>query len=144
MKHKGALMEYSKERADDLMRAYNEYIASCKYILMEDVCKHVVNMPTKRFWVSGIRASLVISKMMRGEANLNKMCATKRDMFEEIFRRVIKLRETYPNKSISELCAIVVAQPAPKFYLTPGSARIYICKARYEWTRRKQQRLFRL
>lgn len=141
MKHKGALMEYSQERSDDLMRAYDEYLASCDYIRMPDVYNNIVNMPSRRFWVSDIRAALVISAMMRGEARLDKMCASKREMYEEIYRRVAIMREKYPDKTTSELCAMVVIQPAPKFYLTPGSAKIMVCKARKEWIRRKQQRL---
>lgn len=143
MKHKGALMEYSKERSDDLMRTYDEYLASCEYIRMPDVYNNIINMPSRRFWVSDIRAALVISAMMRGEARLDKMCASKREMYEEIYRRVVIMREKHPDKTTSELCAMVVIQPAPKFYLTPGSAKIMVCKARKEWIRRKQQRLRR-
>ena len=141
MKHKGALMEYSKERLDDLMRVYDEYVASCRYIRMPDVYKTIVNMPSRRFWVSDIRAALVVSAMIRGEAHLETMNITKRGMYEEIHRRVMLMLEDNPNKTISELCSIVVAQPAPKFYITPGSAKIMVCKARKEWNRRKQQRL---
>lgn len=140
MKHKGALMEYSQERSDDLMRVYDEYIASCVHISMPDVYNTIVNMPSRRFWVSDIRAALVISSMMRGEANLGKMCPSKREMYEEIHRRVVAMREVYPEKTTAELCALVVVQPAPKFYLTPGSAKILVCKARKEWIRRKQLR----
>lgn len=143
MKHKGALMEYSHERSDDLMRAYDEYISSCRYIHMPEVYHSIVNMPSRRFWVSDIRAALVISAMMRGELLLDKMCQSKREMYEEIYRRVVIMREKHPDKTISELCAMVVIQPAPKFYLTPGSAKIMVCKARKEWQRRKQQRLCR-
>nr|DAW84261.1 MAG TPA: hypothetical protein [Caudoviricetes sp.] len=143
MKHKGALMEYSQERSDDLMRAYDEYLASCDYIRMPDVYNNIVDMPSRRFWVSDVRAALVISAMIRGEARLDKMCASKREMYEEIYRRVIIMREKYPEKTTSELCAMVVMLPAPKFYLTPGSAKIMVCKARKEWLRKKQQRLRR-
>lgn len=141
MKHKGALMEYSKERSDDLMRAYDEYLLSCRYIRMNEVYTNVVNMPSRRFWVSDIRAALVVSAITRGEARLDKMCQSKREMYEEIYRRVCLMREQYPEKTTSELCAMVVMQPAPKFYLTSGSAKIMICKSRKEWMRRKQQRL---
>ena len=110
---------------------------------MPDVYNNIVNMPSRRFWVSDIRAALVISAMMRGEARLDKMCASKREMYEEIYRRVAIMREKYPDKTTSELCAMVVIQPAPKFYLTPGSAKIMVCKARKEWIRRKQLRLCR-
>ena len=40
-----------------------------------------------------------------------------------------------------ELCAKVIAQPAPKFYLTPGSAKVMVCKARKQWIQEKWKRL---
>ncbi|MEG2599572.1 MAG: hypothetical protein RSA66_08870 [Muribaculaceae bacterium] len=141
MKHKGATMEYSKERIDDLMRVYDEYISSCRYIRMSDVYNKIVNMPSVRFWVSDIRAALVVSAIIRGEAELNAMWPMKKKMFAEIHKRVILLLEEKPELSISQSCAIVVAQPAPQFYLTAGSAKIMICKARKKWIQEKMKRL---
>lgn len=142
MKNKGAIMEYSRERLDDLMRVYDEYISSCKHIRMPEVYSKIVEMPARRFWVSDIRAALVISAMMRGETH--KMQPLKKEMYEEIYKRVLELRDSRPTLTISQLCAIVIAQPAPKFYLTAGSAKIMICKARKEWTKKKLARLLRL
>ena len=131
MKKKGAVMEYSKERSDDLMRAYRDYLSSCKYIVMPEVYKAVANMPSRRFWVSDTRAALVVSAIMReGEKVLDGMWATRREMYKEIYNRVIELKDVFPNKSITELCSKVVEQPAPKFYLTPDSAKILLCKIR--------------
>lgn len=150
MKHKGSRMDFAQERSDDLMRAYDKYIAECKTIKIQEVCKHIVNMPAKRFWVSENRAAMVISAMMLGKtgenskyANIKRMCKTKLEMYEEIYRRVMELKQKFPNKRISELCAIVVAQPAPKFYLTPGSARTFTYIAKKEWIARKQRKLRR-
>lgn len=137
MKHKGALAEYSQERSDDLMRAYYEYLASCDYIRMPEVYNAIVNMPSARFWVSDKRAEVVVSAIMRGESVLQGMWSLKREMYEEIYRRVIALREKKPYLSTAKLCAIVVCEPAPKFYLTPGTAKIIVCKARKKWIRRK-------
>ncbi len=133
-------MRHSKERADDLMRAYDEYISTCSYIRMPELYETIVNMPSRRFWVSDIRAALVISSIMRGEDILSHMWPSKREMYEEIYRRVCKLREEYPHLSISQLCSKVVRQPAPKFYLTPGSAKMMVCKAKKEWIKRKKQK----
>lgn len=58
-------------------------------------------------------------------------------MYEEIYNRVFKLQEECPELTISELCAKVIAQPAPKFYLTPGSAKVMVCKARKQWIQEK-------
>ena len=137
MKHKGAVMEYSMERMNDLMRAYDEYISSCDYIRMPEVYKVIVNMPSRRFWVSDIRAALVVSVMMRGENDLSGMRPLKKEMYEEIHTRVVALKSEYPELTISELCAKVIAQPAPKFYLTPGSAKMMICKAKKRWMQEK-------
>jgi hypothetical protein len=140
MKHFGATMEYSEERMRDLMRAYDEYISSCDYIRMSEVYDSIVNMQSKRFWVSDIRATKVIYSMLRG-FKLNNMRPLKREMFEEIFSRVIAMKQKNPDMTISACCSVVVAQPAPKFYLTPGSAKIMVCKARKRWMREKMKRL---
>lgn len=134
-------MEYSEERIRDLMRAYDEYVSSCKYIRMPDVYRNIVEMPSRRFWVSDIRATLVVSAMLRGEDVLNGMWPLKREMYMEIHRRVIELAKGNSGMGISELCSIVVAQPAPRFYLTPGSAKAMVCKARKRWMQEKWKRL---
>lgn len=144
MKSIGAKMEYSDERICDLMRAYEEYVSSCSYLRMPELYEAVVNTGTKRFWVSDKRASLVISSMMRGEDALRSMRPLKREMYEEIYRRVVLLRKTRPCASVYELCSEVVAQPAPKFYLTPKSAKVMICKVRKEWYSEKLKKLQRL
>ena len=141
MKHKVAIMEYSQERMDDLMRAYDEYISSCDYIRMPEVYNAIVNMPSRRFWVSDIRAALVISSIMRGDDNLSAMWPLRKEMYEEIYARVLKLKVEYPDLTVSELCSKVIAQPAPKFYLTPGSAKMMICKAKKRWIQEKWKRL---
>lgn len=145
MKHKGSTMEYSKERIRDLMRAYDEYISSCGHINMPNVYSAITDMPSRRFWVSEIRAALVISSIMRlGEKSLKGMLPTKKEMYKEIYRRVIALKDQHPEESVSELCARVVDQPAPKFYLTPGSVKIMVCKARRQWRIEKLKRVQRL
>lgn len=140
MKHHGAMMEYAEERMQDLMRAYDEYISSCDYIRMPDVYAAIVNMEARRFWVSDIRATKVIYAMLRG-VNIKGMRPLKREMFEEILRRVLDLRKKRPELTIRACCSIVVASPAPKFYLTPGSAKIMVCKARKKWIQEKLKRL---
>lgn len=123
------------------MRAHDEYIVSCNHIKMSDLYNTIVNKPSTRFWVSDIRAALVVSAIMRGEADLDSMWTLKKEMYEEIYRRVLILREKHPELSTSELCAMVVVQPAPKFYLTPGSAKMMICKARKQWVEEKLKKL---
>lgn len=141
MKHKGAVMEYSGERLNDLMRAYHEYISSCDYIRMPKVYHAIVNMPSRHFWVSDIRAALVISAMLRGEDALRGMWPLKKEMYREIYSRVIALRNEHPELTVSELCSRVISQPAPKFYLTPGSAKMLICKEKKRWMQERLKKL---
>lgn len=124
------------------MRAYHELIKSAQYILMPEIYHKVVDMPTRRFWISEGRAAIVISAMMKGDT-LENMGPLKREMYNEIYSRVIKLREKKPDLPIIQLVEMVVEQPAPKFYLTPGSAKVLICKIRKEWYFRRTKRRLR-
>lgn len=141
MKCKGALAEYSRERADDLMRAYDKYISSCERISMPDVYRSIVNMPASRFWVSDKRAVIVVSAIINGSDILNGMWSLKREMYSEIYNRVMALKAAEPDFSLAKLCRIVVMQPAPKFYISPGTAKAMVCKVRKEWNRRKRAKL---
>lgn len=136
----GSTLEYSDERINALMMEYERYIASCDYIRMSEVFDHIVNRPCRRFWVSEIRAAVVIADMLKGDS-LENMHSAKREMFQEIFARVIKLRDRNPGLSIYQSVSMVIRQPAPKFYLSPSSAKIMFYKARKKWYRKKMQRL---
>jgi len=145
MKHKGAVMEYSEERMHDIMEAYNEYILSCDYICISRVCDHIATMPARRFWISEIWASKVVTAMMRGKSPYSKMRPLRKEMFQEIYNRVIQTRQQHPEWSISKCCETVVAQPAPKHYLSAGSIQIMICKEkkrRYEERKKRLQHCF--
>lgn len=143
VKNRGSVFEYARERNDDIMRAYVEQIDSCERINLPKIFSRVVEMPSKRFWVSPERASIVISNIIRGD-KLEGMRPTKREMFFEIYRRVMELKGVYPKKTIYQLTSEVVQQEAPKFYLTAGSAKVIICRVKKQWYARRMQRLRRL
>lgn len=132
MKNVGSKAEFAQERGRDLLRAYFRCLQLCDRVCMPDIFKAVVNMPAKRFWVSPWRATVVVGAIERGES-IRHMRPTKQEMFHEILRRVNVLRQSYPGVCLSRLVEQVVQQPAPKFYLSPGSAKIYILKARKQW-----------
>ena len=79
---------------------------------------------------------------MKGD-KLSNMGEMKKAMFQEIYRRVAHLRQKFPKASLIDLCSQVVNQRAPKFYLTPGSAEVIICKARKEWFKRRKSHMLR-
>lgn len=140
MKHKGSKFEYQDERDKDLMRAYHEQLASCDTIVLSDIFRNVVEMPSARFWVSEERAAIVIARMFRGD-KLEKMRPNAREMYFEIYKRVVSEMETYPDKSIAEIIFQVIRQPAPKFYLTPDTARVIVTRIKREKYRNVFKRL---
>lgn len=145
MKHQGAVMEYAEERMHDIMKAYNDYIMSCNYISISYICKQIADMPARRFWVSEIWANKIITAMLKGKHPYYKMRALKKEMFREIYNRVVQLREQHPDWSVNKCCEIVVAQPAPKHYLSADSIRVMICKEkkrRYEERKRRLRHCF--
>ncbi len=143
MKNVGCIFEYEDARNNDLLNAYRAalrlYDGSSS-----DLYRKVVEMPAQRFYVSEERASIVISNMYKGRS-IAQMRPNKREMYEEIYRRVIELKKSRPDDSIYDLTFDVVQQPAPKFYLTSESARVlihYIKKKWYEQRKKKYKHLF--
>lgn len=140
MKNFGSKSEYASERTRDLLMTYFRYIETCSHINMTDVFKRVVEMPASRFWVSSSRAAVVVASIMRGD-DLHYMRCNKREMFFEIYRRVKELQPKHTDLSLPRLIEIVLARPAPKFYLAPGSARVLILKARKQWFAERLKKL---
>lgn len=128
MKHVGTKFEFTDQRNANLIAVYRKKLSECKVIRLTDVLKDTVNNPSERFWVSEERATEVVLKMMRGD-QLKKMSPNKREMFQEIFRRAMEAAKMNPRRNISLIVASIVDSPAPKFYLTPGSAKVIIHNA---------------
>lgn len=139
MKSHGTHFEYEDERNAELIAAMRKAYEQAEYIKMSDIYKKIVEMPASRFWVSEERAAIVISSMMKGET-LERMGKMKREMFQEIYRRVMRLKDDHPELSTYNLVFKVVRQPAPKFYLTPGSAKVIISKIRRRWYEERRRR----
>ena len=128
MKHHGCILEFTDERNDELMRAFRESINKRTYINITEISEEVVNMPCSRFWVSEERAMVVVAALISGKPVLDAMRPTKREMFQEIYHRVLNLKKQSPKASMFELVIKAVNSPAPKFYMTPRSAMETIYK----------------
>lgn len=140
MKPIGSKFEYENDRNNNLMDVYHTLISSRTTIRLRELMVEVVNSPARRFWVSEERAAIVISAMMRGN-KLSKMNRMKREMFTEIYNRVVGMRKENPSLSISEATFIIIRQEAPKFYLTPGSAKVIIHRIKKKWYEEKKRKL---
>lgn len=125
-------MDFTRERNNDIMRAFREQLALANYIIMPVIFEKVAESPAKRFWVSEERAAVEVARMLVGKP-FSRMRANKREMFREIFRRYIALRDLHPDKSLLELVSVIVHQPAPKFYLTPRTVGEFVYRIKNGW-----------
>lgn len=139
MKNVGSIFEYEDARNQDLMRAYRELMSTTRYIKMSDIYRRVVDMPSQRFWVSEERAAIVVSNMLKGRS-IDQMRPNKREMFEEICRRVRELQKERPEETVYNLVFDVVGSPAPKFYLTPKTAKVIVNRIKAQWYEKKKRK----
>lgn len=131
-------MECAEERTNDLMQLYDDYISSCTYIRMPEVYAFIAQSPAPRFYVSETRASVVVSDMLAKRAqHYSRMRPLKREMFQEICRRVMKMQRLHPNMPILDCCREIITQPAPKFYITPNTVKVIVSKNRKKWRHKK-------
>ena len=66
MKYFGSILEFTRERNEDLMRVYREKLSEASIIVMPVIFELVAQSPSSRFWVSEERAAIVISAMAAG------------------------------------------------------------------------------
>ena len=128
MKHKGSNFEYYEELCLNLFYAFRKAFAVNNHHVYEET----VMLPSPRFWVSSSRAAIVIREMLRGRS-VDDMQPCKRDMYKEIHKRVVRAIEDGDERSVTEIVEDVVCQPAPHFYVTPGTAREKIKQGRRLW-----------
>lgn len=140
MKHKGSVCDYKNERNKDLFRAYRQLLETERVINPKTFFKKLVRMPSKRFWVSEERASVVLSVMLQ-EKQPQAIIRNRKEMFREIYKRAIRLMKKEPELSISEVARRVVNQQAPKFYLSPKSAKYIIFYEKKKWYEQRKKQL---
>lgn len=139
MKHKGDHFEYMDERDKNLMEVYHRELSAAHYISLLELMKRVVNAPARRFWVSEERAAIIISFLRRG-GSIAYMSAQKQEMYREIYRRAVLLMDQQHDITMSAVAFSVCTQPAPKFYLTPESAKIIIHRIKKKWYKEQRKK----
>ena len=128
MKYHGCILEFTDKRNDELMEAFRRVLRNSSFIDIRKVSEEVANMGCSRFWVSEERAMVVINALIKGKNVTDCMSNSKREMFLEIYRRVLSLIDKNDGRSLFEIVIDVVNSPAPKFYMTPRSAMETIYK----------------
>ncbi|MDE6538263.1 MAG: hypothetical protein K2M13_09560 [Muribaculaceae bacterium] len=129
MKKIGSVADFSRERDEQLRKAFRNAIALPGVRKVMELYALAADSPTSRFWVSERRASEVMGAMLRG-MDISKMNPRRKEMFEEIFRRFSDYRLSHPGSTIYEATFAAVNSPAPKFYLSPGTVKVLLTSLR--------------
>lgn len=140
VKYRGCILEFTDERNIELMKAFRDTISKSQFINISEVSEAIVNRPCSRFWVSEERAMGVVTALMKGRKVLDAMRPSKREMFTEIYRRVMDLRKAHPNLPLPKLIVRVVNSPAPKFYMQPRCAMEIIYRIKRGFYEKQKRR----
>ena len=140
VKYPGCVLEFTDERNKELMRAFREAISKSDFIDIAKISEVIVNTPCSRFWVSEERAMVVVAALIKGKPALNAMRPTKREMFTEIYNRVIEMQKKRPDAALFELVMKAVNSPAPKFYMRPRCAMEVIYKIKKGFYEKRERR----
>lgn len=135
-------MEYNEERGRDLARAYCRYVSTHRVIVMGELYSFLAQTPAPRFYVSETRACQVVAAMRGGQEDaLKGMRRQKREMFQEICRRVNAMAEDEPEMPIRDIVRKVTRQTAPRFYMSLASIKACLCRMRKEWRQKGYYRI---
>lgn len=129
MKKIGSTSDFTEDRDRELHQSFMHVLKTAEGVPLRDMFALAANRPTSRFWVSETRAVAVISGMMRGE-DMGRMYPKRREMYEEILRRVSARMAADPTLCLTHAVNEVVYEEAPEFYMTPGSVRVIVYRIR--------------
>lgn len=134
MSTKGRKYESIDERNQCLWEAYKIVIRQAPApVKTSDIYLAAVNMPCPQFWISSEQAAKIISAIERRRISIDTMSVTRKDMIEVIMNRVAELKRDCPRMPLRECIEEVVYSPAPRFFLTPKSAKTILHRYRKQF-----------
>lgn len=122
--------EFEAHRRKFLIENFRRVIAAQSKIAAENAFRETADSPAPRFWVSEPRAAAVIGKMLRGNDPTPNMYREKQEMYREIYRRFLDMRDSRPDDSIADIIFDIVNAPAPRSYISWHRVRNIIIKER--------------
>lgn len=120
-----------KQRDRALFESYSEAIKVHDFATQKEAYDYVRTHPAPRFFSSHLFCASMIKKMLDGVPTGLKSPQSIRK-YNELFKRYLERSEQYPDKSIEEICAIIVDEPAPEFYLNRRITQWVIARERKE------------
>lgn len=128
MKHLGSISDWKAQRYRNIMREYRKYVQLVSVVNMEECFDYISRQTAERFYISEERAFVVISAILNGKQITTN--PNRNAMFKEILVRVKKYMASNKGCGLKDAIFHVVNQPAPSFYITPGSIKMIFYDAR--------------
>lgn len=122
MRKLGSVSQIAPARNQEMTQTLRAIAGSSESLSSEEIFIRLVNSPSSRFWVSEERAAEILGRMFRGDP-LKGMRPHRREMFQALFRIASEYLADNPGASYTDAAFHAVHTPAPKFFITPGSAR---------------------
>lgn len=120
-----------KQRDIALFESYSKAIQEHDFANQKEAFDYVRKHAAPRFFSSNMFCESMITKMLNGQpTGLKNPQAVRK--YNELFRRYKQKAEQYPEKTIREICAIIVDEPAPEFYLNRRITQWIIAREKKE------------
>ncbi len=132
MCRKGTTLDYLEDMQKDVYTKYRTVVA--KGVATErEAFEQTQQMPSRRFWVSSDQAYKICMAIHRGDTHVfDHMPQYRIDMFMEIYNRFLQQRNRimFRGKKPYFIIPHIVAQQAPRFYISIDTIRKIVYKQR--------------
>lgn len=120
--------ELTLKQRDDLMATYKEVYKKCWS--QQEAWKKTAEHPAPRYYVTAKEAYEKLRHMVRGDTSVvDRLGRSKRRMYYSLFDKLEEMtqRRNLIGKSLWFICPLLVAEPAPEFFVEPRTVKdIYI------------------
>jgi len=124
-------LDFINQRNQDFMESYNRvlkgYGKKAPFIKKNRLIIEALQQPAKRFYVTHDQCVIIIRQMIKGESTYIKS-SLKLEMYNEILIRVKRELSIRPTRGLYGAIDYVLSKPAPKFYMTKGTAELLYYK----------------
>lgn len=132
MSRSGTTLHHLESMQKDV---YNKYkmVVSQGVSSEKEAFEKTQMMPAQRFWVSADQAYKICMAMRRGNFSVfERMPEYRVQMFKEIYKRIEEQQNKilFRGKKIYFIIPFIVAQPAPRFYISVDTIRKIVYQQR--------------
>ena len=123
--------ELTLKLRDDLMAVYKDVYRKCWS--QQEAWKKTAEHPAPRYYVTAKEAYEKLRHMVRGDMSaVDRLGRSKRRMYYSLFDKLEEMtqRRELVGKSLWFICPLLVAEPAPEFFVEPRTVKDIYTKYR--------------